>query len=277
MAPKFGTSGLRGKVDELTDGLCADYARAFLSRTPNRGEVLVGRDLRPSSERIAGAVASGARSFGLEVLDCGCLPTPALAMAAIARGAPSVMITGSHIPADRNGLKFYTATGEITKTDETAIAAALAPETAPEADGAGIGLPFPDAVAAYGARYRAAYGPQALRGLRIGLYEHSSVARDLIAALLGDLGAAVVRIGRAGGFVPVDTEAVSADLRAALCEGYADRRRVVPAHLDLMLLCRALTYPGWVIARLGEPGMDARSDRAVAMAVHMAETYLKGR
>jgi Ser/Thr protein kinase RdoA (MazF antagonist) len=68
-----------------------------------------------------------------------------------------------------------------------------------------------------------------------------------------------------------------ADLRAALCEGYADRRRVVPAHLDLMLLCRALTYPGWVIARLGEPGMDARSARAVAMAVHMAETCLKGR
>lgn len=67
------------------------------------------------------------------------------------------------------------------------------------------------------------------------------------------------------------------DLRAALCEGYGARRRVDPARLDLMLLCRALTYPGWVMARLHEPGMAARSARAVAAALAMAETYLKRR
>jgi hypothetical protein len=44
-----------------------------------------------------------------------------------------------------------------------------------------------------------------------------------------------------------------------------------------LLLCRALTYPGWVIARLGEPGMDARSVRAIEMATRMAETYLSRR
>jgi phosphomannomutase len=40
-------------------------------------------------------------------------------------GAAAVMITGSHIPVDRNGLKFYLRDGEISKADEAAILAAL--------------------------------------------------------------------------------------------------------------------------------------------------------
>lgn len=49
----------------------------------------------------------------------GAVPTPVLALAA--RNAAAIMITGSHIPADRNGLKFYTRSGEITKADEAKI------------------------------------------------------------------------------------------------------------------------------------------------------------
>ncbi len=131
MAPKFGTSGLRGLVTELTDGLCAGYVRAFLKSVPHGGLLMIARDLRPSSARISAAVANAAAEMGLRVADCGEVPTPALALAAMAAGAPSVMVTGSHIPADRNGLKFYTPTGEITKSDEAAILAAFE-EAAPE-------------------------------------------------------------------------------------------------------------------------------------------------
>lgn len=215
MAPKFGTSGLRGLVSELTDGLCAGYARAFLSAVPHRGRLFVGRDLRASSPRIAAAVAAAAREAGLAVSDCGELPTPALALAATAAGAPAVMVTGSHIPADRNGLKFYSAEGEITKSDEAAILAAYAGERAAPpapADAA------PGALPAYRSRYVAAFGPTALKGLRIGVWQHSSVARDLLAGLLADLGATVIPLGRSDVFVPVDTEAVDAATRARLAD-----------------------------------------------------------
>lgn len=221
MAPKFGTSGLRGLVSELTDGLCAGYTRAFLAAVPHRGVLMIGRDLRPSSARIAGAVAAAARAAGLRVRDCGALPTPALALAAMTAGAPSIMVTGSHIPADRNGLKFYAPLGEITKADEAAILAAYAgdapaPPAAPE--------PFDAALPAYANRYREAFGSAALAGLRIGVYEHSSVARDLMRDLLARLGATVVPLGRSDVFVPVDTEAVDADTRARLAGWAAEER-----------------------------------------------------
>ena len=89
MAPKFGASGLRGLVTELTDGLCAGYTRAFLAAVPHEGRLFLGRDLRASSARIAAAVAAAAAEAGVAVADCGELPTPALALAAMRAGAPS--------------------------------------------------------------------------------------------------------------------------------------------------------------------------------------------
>ncbi|MCB2128749.1 MAG: phosphomannomutase [Rhodobacteraceae bacterium] len=220
MAPNFGTSGLRGLVSELTDGLCAGYARAFLRVTPHTGTLFVGRDLRPSSARIASAVAAAGVAEGLSVRDCGEVPTPALAHAAMAAGAPSVMVTGSHIPADRNGLKFYTPGGEIDKADEAAIKAAFAPAACPPARASA----FDAALSDYGRRYTAFLPGTALSGLTVGVYEHSSVARDLLGDLLARLGARVVRLGRSDEFVPVDTEAVSEDTRAMLREWAARHR-----------------------------------------------------
>lgn len=66
-------------------------------------------------------------------------------------------------------------------------------------------------------------------------------------------------------------------LRTATCDGYAIRRTVDPHSLDLFLLLRALTYPGWIMSRLNEPGAAQRSARAVASALAAVETYLKGR
>lgn len=66
-----------------------------------------------------------------------------------------------------------------------------------------------------------------------------------------------------------------ADLRAALVEGYAARRAVKAEELDLFLLLRALTYPGWIAERLGEPGAQERSDRAIATATRSAWRWLE--
>ncbi|GAB4387738.1 phosphohexomutase domain-containing protein [Albidovulum sp.] len=222
MAPKFGTSGLRGLVTELSDALCAAHVRAFLAVCPHGGRLLIGRDLRPSSPRIAAAVAAAAAEAGLDVADCGAVPTPALALAAAEAGAAAIMVTGSHIPADRNGLKFYTQAGEITKADEDAILAALDP-AAPAPAPAAV-KPFTEARDRYLGRYRDAFGPAALAGLTVGVWEHSSVAGGLLHEMLRALGAATVPLGRASRFVPVDTEAIDAATRDRLA-GWAARHR----------------------------------------------------
>ncbi|PHP26687.1 phosphomannomutase [Limimaricola cinnabarinus] len=220
MPPIFGTSGLRGLVTELTDDLVHAHIRAFLAACPHGGTVHVGRDLRDSSPRIAATVIDAIRGAGLAAVDCGAVPTPALALSAMARGHAAVMVTGSHIPADRNGLKFYLSGGEIAKSDETAILDALRTGGAPDAAQGSLEQD-PDCAARYVARYVDGFGAEALSGLRIGVYEHSSVARDTLGEIVEGLGAEAVRLARSDSFIPVDTEAVDPDTRAALA-GWAD-------------------------------------------------------
>jgi phosphomannomutase len=129
------------------------------------------------------------------------------------------MVTGSHIPADRNGLKFYIPGGEITKDDETAILAALGCQAqAGGLEQANGPEPLINTTAGpdYVARHVTAFGPRALAGMRLGVYAHSAVGRDLLAEILSSLGAAVVDLGRSAIFIPVDTEAVDAATRAQL-------------------------------------------------------------
>jgi phosphomannomutase len=64
MPPKFGTSGLRGLVIELTQDLVADHVRAFISACPVGTGLFVARDLRPSSPGIAQMVIDAARAEG---------------------------------------------------------------------------------------------------------------------------------------------------------------------------------------------------------------------
>ena len=232
---KFGTSGLRGLVTDLVGSPSRAYAAAFLKHLEASGRppraVLVGRDLRSSSPQIAADCARAARALGIEAIDCGALPTPALAAEAIRRGLPAIMVTGSHIPDDRNGLKFYAATGEIAKADEAGILsahAALEPgfgadETETEAS-PWSGEAGEAARAAYLARNIAFFGDRALSGLRVGVYQHSSVARDLLVEVLEGLGASVEALGRADRFVPVDTEAHRPEDRALIAQWTRDGR-----------------------------------------------------
>lgn len=213
MPPKFGTSGLRGLVTELTPELVGAHVQAFIHACPVGTGLFVGRDLRPSSPAIADMVAKAAQAMGLDVTDCGDVPTPALALAAMEAGAAAVMITGSHIPADRNGLKFYTPAGEITKSHETAILAALGGQT-DTVEGPSI-VKNTNAGAVYIARFVSAYGA-ALTGLRIGVYSHSAVSRDLLLNLFAQLGADMIELGRSPVFIPVDTEAVDPAIRVQL-------------------------------------------------------------
>lgn len=209
----FGTSGVRARVANLTPELCWAYTNAFLS-LPDcpRAPVLIAHDLRPSSPAIASVCHASARQLGFETIYAGAVPTPALAFAAQERGSVAIMVTGSHIPFDWNGIKFYGPSGEITKADEKAILNCPMPKGTAKAC-----VPLPEADSSileqYLDRYRQSFLPDCLKGLRIGVYEHSSVARDLLHALLRSLGAVTISLARTDGFVAVDTEAVAPEDR----------------------------------------------------------------
>ncbi|ELT49824.1 phosphomannomutase [Brucella sp. ZJ1_1] len=215
---KFGTSGLRGLADELNGLSAYAYSLAFVGMLSEAGKlhrgdsVFVGRDLRPSSPAIAALCMAAIEDAGFQPVDCGILPTPALSNYAISQQAPSIMVTGSHIPDDRNGLKFYRADGEIDKNDESAISAAYAALPANLAFRHLHDAPYgSDAIDLYVKRYVGFLGHESLRGLRVGAYQHSSVARDLIVRILTELGAEAVPLGRSDVFVPVDTEALRSE------------------------------------------------------------------
>ena len=215
MAPSFGTSGLRGLVIDLTEEVVADYVYAFLTTVPACDMLFIGQDLRPSSPDIAQMISRTALSAGVNVVDCGAVGTPALALASMDAGAAAIMVTGSHIPSDRNGLKFYVPQGEISKDDERKISAAYAARKK-RCGGTGTQTAFPEAETLYVQRYVDAFGAQALKDLRIGVYRHSSVARDTMETILTQLGATVISLGHSDTFIPVDTEAVDEITRANL-------------------------------------------------------------
>ncbi|MBK5566785.1 phosphomannomutase [Ensifer sp. SSB1] len=233
MQLKFGTSGLRGLSEELKGEPSARYATAFARHLVASGHsrpgdaILIARDFRDSSPEIAAVCAAALAREGLRVFDCGAVPTPALALYGLANKAAALMVTGSHIPADRNGIKFYRPDGEIDKEDEVAIsgiADGIAHQIAPVAD-AGIGEDHATRVAAlFMARNRQLLSAGALSGLKVGVYQHSTVARDLIAELLAYFGADVEALGRSEQFIPVDTEAVSAETIERLQEWAREHR-----------------------------------------------------
>jgi phosphomannomutase len=216
----FGTSGARGLAGAMTDRVCYLYTSGFLRYLEGRGEIARGDrvalagDLRPSSPRIMRACARAIGDLGFAPVNCGLIPTPAVTFWAMSQGIASLMVTGSHIPDDRNGIKFNRPAGEILKEDEPGIRA----QTPPDPDifdgegnlrAPGALPPVDDAArAAYLARYLGFFPAGCLAGRRLAVYEHSSVARDLLVEILGGLGAQVIRLGRSERFIPVDTEAV---------------------------------------------------------------------
>lgn len=216
MSLKFGTSGLRGLSEDLKGRPSAVYADAFARYLLEAGlakkgdPVLVGRDFRPSSPEIAAICMGALKQAGLDPRDCGTVPTPALALLGLKLKAAALMVTGSHIPADRNGIKFYRPDGEIGKEDEAAIlrcAEAATPGLSEEpATAPGV---VTETEALFLDRNTALLPADALKGLKVGVYQHSTVARDLLVRVLEYYGAAAVPLGRSETFIPVDTEAVS--------------------------------------------------------------------
>jgi phosphomannomutase len=218
----FGTSGARGLATAMTDSVCYAYTKGFLQYLEGIGElkraggtVAVGGDLRPSTDRVMTAVCRAAADMGYRAVNCGKVPSPAVALYGLENKIPAIMVTGSHIPDDRNGIKFNKPTGEVLKEDEQGMSSQVV-----ELDDALFGAdgnfaqvkPAPDVLPVagenYAMRYLNFFNHDALSGLRIGVYQHSAVGRDVLVKIFSHLGAEVTALGRSEKFIPVDTEAI---------------------------------------------------------------------
>ncbi|HHD7223534.1 TPA: phosphomannomutase [Citrobacter freundii] len=205
----FGTSGARGLVIDFTPEVCAAFTASFVTVMQQHfsfEKVALAIDNRPSSYAMAQACAAALEDYGISIIFYGVIPTPALALQAMAEKIPAIMVTGSHIPFDRNGLKFYRPDGEITKDDELAILNAEA--TCKQLVLKALAV---STIAAenYISRYLSLFPIPFLKNKRIGIYEHSSAGRELYKPLFEALGAEVISLGRSDNFIPIDTEAVS--------------------------------------------------------------------
>jgi phosphomannomutase len=218
----FGTSGARGLAAEMTDLVCYAYTKGFLQYLESIGEltapgteVAIAGDFRPSTGRIMAAVARAASDMGYAPLNCGRVPSPAVALYGINHSCPAIMVTGSHIPADRNGIKFNKASGEVLKTDEAGITSQAVDldDALFNADGSfatGFELPQENGAAgnSYVDRYLDTFPSDCLAGKKIGIYQHSAVGRELLVDIFKGLGADVTSLGWSDTFIPVDTEAI---------------------------------------------------------------------
>jgi phosphomannomutase len=244
---KFGTSGRRGELIHLTQLEIYVNVRGELdylqTLDPAGGGILAGdrfylaSDLRPSSGQLREAVEAAARDAGMCPVYLGLIPTPALMYYALSRGKGSIMVTGSHIPFDRNGYKLNTARGELLKHQEAPInrsvrsvrerlygepfASSAFDERGALKHPVSAAIPAADGAAFYAKRYTDFFRSDALAGMRILVYQHSAVGRDLLPELLRSLGADVVAAGRSETFVPIDTENIEASTLATV-QGLAD-------------------------------------------------------
>ncbi|MEO5499355.1 MAG: phosphomannomutase, partial [Candidatus Saccharimonadales bacterium] len=224
----FGTSGLRGLVADMTDMECYINARGFLEYLQSIGEltgkVYIAGDLRASTPAIMLAMEKAITDSAQTVEHCGFIPTPALAFYAQQKTSPCIMVTGSHIPDDRNGIKFYKASGEVLKSDEQAIkkyvlqvredvyenVADIFNDDGSFEKPVSVTTSTKDAENTYIDRYVSVFSGDLLEGKKVVVYQHSAVGRDINTLVLQKLGAEVVNVGRSEKFIPIDTENVTA-------------------------------------------------------------------
>jgi phosphomannomutase len=211
-------------------------------------EFYVARDLRPSSTafdaehegrgEIGQAILAAIHEAGMKAINLGAIPTPALTCYALARGKGSMMVTGSHIPFDRNGYKTNSSRGELLKEQEAPInervrmvrqrlyeqplAESLFNERGfLKAGHQEFPAEDPSARAAWIARFTDFFQGSTLAGKRLLVYQHSAVGRDLLVEILQRLGADAIPAGRSSTFVPIDTENIR-EPQLAVIQALAD-------------------------------------------------------
>lgn len=215
----FGTDGVRGVANtELTPELAMALGRAS-ARVLGGESIVVGRDPRRSGSMLEAALAAGAASEGVDVIELGVVPTPVVAHAADVLDVAGAVISASHNPFADNGIKLFAPGGhklsdELEERLETELAAIIAgSDTTQRPAGAGVGVvgvPAPvDVLASYASTIAAARAGRSFAGLTVVLDCAHGAASTLGPSVLADTGADVVVVHAEPDGVNINTDAGS--------------------------------------------------------------------
>ncbi|KTE77917.1 phosphoglucosamine mutase [Sphingopyxis sp. A083] len=245
----FGTDGIRGLTNKVP--MTAEVAMrvgmaagAHFLRGGHKHRVVIGKDTRLSGYMLENALVAGFTSVGMDVVQVGPMPTPAVAMLTQSMRADlGVMISASHNPFHDNGIKLFGPDGyKLSDADEMQIEALL--EAAPAlAEPAHIGRAkrIEDARGRYiHAVKQSLPGSVRFDGLKLVLDCANGAAYNSAPTVFWELGADVIAIGvepngtnindRCGSTAPALLQetvvASGADIGVAL-DGDADRLIVV--------------------------------------------------
>lgn len=121
------TAGIEGQLVNLTPDIVERLALAFVAwlkektnLAPDKMTIAIGRDSRISGPALMKAFMKGILSTGANGVSCGISSTPAMYMSTIFENPKcdgAVMLTASHLPYNRNGIKFFTSEGGLEKKD----------------------------------------------------------------------------------------------------------------------------------------------------------------
>ncbi len=200
----FGTDGIRGLTNSKV--MSAEMAMkvgmaagAHFVRGDHRHRVVVGKDTRLSGYMLEDALVAGFTSVGMDVVQIGPMPTPAVAMLTRSMRADlGVMISASHNPYFDNGIKLFGPDGyKLSDADEHAIEALIegtAVLAAP--DKIGRARRVEDARGRY-IHFAKSCFPEELRldGLKIVIDCAHGAAYNVAPSALWELGADIIPIG----------------------------------------------------------------------------------
>ena len=123
----IAVAGVEGEQVNLTPSavnvIVGGFVRFLGERTGKAYDALtvtVGHDTRISAQQLKQAVCAALTAKGVSVKDCGLASTPAMFMSTVfaqTKADGAIMLTASHLPYNRNGLKFFTAAGGLEKSD----------------------------------------------------------------------------------------------------------------------------------------------------------------
>jgi phosphoglucosamine mutase len=248
----FGTDGIRGRTN--SGAMTAEMAMkvgmaagAHFVRGDHRHRVVVGKDTRLSGYMLENALVSGFTSVGMDVVQVGPMPTPAVAMLVKSMRADlGVMLSASHNPYQDNGIKLFGPDGyKLSDADEMAIEALIDAEAMLAAPTQiGRARRVEDAQGRY-IHFAKSCFPEDLRldGLKIVIDCANGAAYRVAPSALWELGADVIAIGVTPNGVNINEKcgsthpgilqetvvASGADIGIAL-DGDADRLIIVDEH-----------------------------------------------
>jgi phosphoglucosamine mutase len=200
----FGTDGIRGRTN--AGAMTAEMAMkvgmaagAHFLRGDHRHRVVIGKDTRLSGYMIENALVAGFTSVGMDVVQVGPMPTPAVAMLTRSMRADlGVMISASHNPYYDNGIKLFGPDGyKLSDDDERSIEALLEnPPKLVESARIGRARRVEDARGRY-AHFAKSCFPEELRldGLKVVIDCANGAAYQVAPSALWELGAETIAIG----------------------------------------------------------------------------------